>query len=72
MKTKLDHQILELMSKDPQNWKGPIYYNPKDPRLLVPKINPYFGWTFNFASPYSYVTLGAIIVIAIVATLIIK
>ncbi len=67
MKTKLDEQILNTMSKDPGNWKGPFYYNRKDPRLLVPKLDPSLGTTFNFASPYAYITLGAIIVIAVLA-----
>ena len=66
MKIKLDQQLLDTMSKDPGNWKGPFYYNKKDPRLMVPKLYPSLGWTFNFASPYAYITLGAIIVIAIV------
>jgi len=72
MKTKLDQQILDTMSKDPGNWKGPFYFNRKDPRLMVPKLYPSLGWTFNFASPYAYITLGAIIVIAIVIKLIHK
>jgi uncharacterized membrane protein len=69
MKTKLDKQILDTMSKDPGNWKGPFYFNRKDTRLMVPKLYPSLGWTFNFASPYSYVTLGAIIMIIIVVKL---
>lgn len=67
MKTKLDEQIFNTMSKDPGNWKGPFYYNRKDPRLMVPKLDPTLGTTLNFASPYAYITLGAIIVIAVLA-----
>lgn len=67
MKTKLDKEILNTMSKDPGNWKGLFYYNRKDPRLLVPKFDPSMGWTFNFASPYAYITLGCIILIAVVS-----
>jgi uncharacterized membrane protein len=53
------------MSSDPSNWKwGLLYVNKKDPRLIVPKLSS-FGWTFNFASPYSYITMILIIVIAI-------
>ena len=63
MKTKLNKEILDTMSKDPGNWRGPFYVNRKDPRLLVPKINPSMGTTFNFASPYAYITLIAIILI---------
>lgn len=69
MKTKLSKQILDTMSKDPGNWKGPFYFNRKDPRLMVPKLYPSLGTTFNFASPYAYITIGAIIVIIILATM---
>jgi uncharacterized membrane protein len=72
MKIKLDQQILDTMSKDPGNWKGPFYYNRKDTRLMVPKLYPRMGWTINFAYPYSYITLGLIIVIAIIVKLIAK
>lgn len=72
MKTKLDQWILDTMSKDTVNWKGPFYYNRKDPRLMVPKLNPSLGWTLNFASQYAYITLGAIIIIAIVVKLLAK
>jgi uncharacterized membrane protein len=72
MKRNLDQQLLDAMSKDPGNWKGPFYVNRKDPRLIVPKLCPSMGWTFNFASPYSFMALGAIIVIAIVFTVITK
>lgn len=67
MKTKLDQQILDNMSKDPGNWKGPFYVNRKDPRFTVPKLYPLLGWTFNFGSSFAYITLIAIILI-IVAT----
>jgi uncharacterized membrane protein len=65
MKSKLDRAILDSMSTNPNNWKGIFYYNPNDPRLLVRKLNPSMGWTFNYASPYSYITLGCIILITI-------
>jgi len=67
MKTKLDQAILDSMSKNPNNWKGIFYYNSRDPRLLVRKINPSMGWSFNFASPYSYITLVCIVLITIAA-----
>jgi len=65
MKTRLDKEILNAMSKDPGNWRGPFYFNSRDPRLLVPKLCRAMGWTFNFASPYTYLTLIAIILIAV-------
>ena len=65
-RSKLDKELLNAMSSDPNNWKwGLVYINKKDPRLIVPKLSS-LGWTFNFASPYSYITMILIIVIAIV------
>jgi uncharacterized membrane protein len=65
MKSKLDKEILDAMSKDPGNWKGPFYFNRKDYRILVPKYYSSMGWTLNFASPYSYLSLISIIIIII-------
>ena len=65
MKTKLDEQILDAMSRDPGNWRGAFYYNRKDPRLRVPKLYKSMGWTFNFASPYAYVIVICIVLIII-------
>ncbi len=70
MKTNPGKQFLDTMSKEPGNWKGPIYFNRKDPRLMVPKFNPVMGWTFNFASPYAYITLGAILLIVVLVNVI--
>jgi uncharacterized membrane protein len=67
MKTKPDKDILDTMGKNPNNWKGVFYFNRKDPRLLVPKLNPSMGWTLNFASPYSYLLVIAVI-LTIIAT----
>ena len=53
------------MSKDPGNWKGPFYFNRKDPRLSVPKQDQSLGFTLNFASPFAYLTILAIIIILI-------
>ncbi|MCK5169429.1 MAG: hypothetical protein KAQ75_06090 [Bacteroidales bacterium] len=65
MKNKLGNNILNNMSKDPGNWKGPFYFNRKDPRLSVPKQDPSLGFTFNFASPFAYLTILAIIIILV-------
>jgi uncharacterized membrane protein len=68
MKNKPDPLMLDIMHKNPANWRGMFYVNRKDPRLIVPKFDPAMGWTFNFASPYSYITLIIFIVIIIVVT----
>ncbi|WP_276135141.1 DUF5808 domain-containing protein [Polluticoccus soli] len=47
---------------DSKYWKwGIFYYNPNDKRLLPPKRNPMFGWTVNFANPFSILLMIAII-----------
>jgi uncharacterized membrane protein len=53
MKTKIEKAIFETMSKNPNNWNGIFYFNHNDPRILVRKINPGLGWSYNWASPYS-------------------
>ena len=72
MKTKLEKEILDTMSKNPNNWKGIFYFNRKDLRILVPKFNSLMGWTLNFASPYSYIWLIATILIIITFTRFLK
>ena len=58
---------------DPDNWKwGFIYYNKKDKRLFPPKENKAFGWTINFANPYSILALVGVCIVLWVLTLIIK
>lgn len=53
----------DLMHKNSDNWKGIFYVNPKDPRLFVPKLNPYLGWTLNLGNVYARVGLVAVILI---------
>jgi uncharacterized membrane protein len=72
MKTKLEKEILNTMSKAPGNWRGVFYFNRRDPRLLVPKLNPSMGWTFNFASPYAYITLACIILVVVAYEFLLK
>lgn len=44
--------------KDQSKYKwGLFYFNPEDENLIVPKSNPLFGWTLNFAKPLAYVFL---------------
>ena len=68
MKTKAGKEIENTMNKNPNNWwKGILYFNRSDHRLIVPKNNPYLGWTLNFASPYTYLFLIAIAAIALIS-----
>ena len=64
MKKRHDQQFLNDMSKDPGNWWGPFYFNRRDPRLTVPKLNPLLGRTLNFAN--TYVVAALVIVMAII------
>ena len=66
MKNDILNQNPELMSKDPENWRGIFYFNRKDSRLIVPKLNPAFGWTFNFGSLKAILIIIAIIVSVII------
>jgi uncharacterized membrane protein len=72
MKTKLDKEILDAMSKDPANRKGPFYFNPKDYRLIVPRQHPWMGWTLNFAHMNVYIFLLVIILIVLAFKYLIK
>jgi uncharacterized membrane protein len=62
---KLEKEMRKPTTDNPNNWKGPFYFNRKDYRLIVPKSNPTMGWTLNFASPYAFLTIAAIIVIVV-------
>ena len=64
MKKKVEKEIAGSGSKYPNNWKGVFYVNSKDPRIVVPKINPSLGWTLNFGHKVSY--LGIILIILII------
>lgn len=54
------------MNTNPDHYKwGLFYFNREDPRVIVPKINKWMGWTLNFASPFSYLLILAIVLIAV-------
>ena len=45
-------------------WKWCIfYYNPDDPRMIVPKRIKWLGWSLNFAKPISVILLLSITLI---------
>lgn len=72
MKTELEKAIFETMRKNPNNWKGNFYFNTNDPRILVRKINPRMGWSYNWASPYSYIAFISIILITAASIIFLK
>lgn len=58
------------MKTSPENYKwGFIYYNPEDSRVMVPKISPAMGWTFNFANPITYIIFIANIILVILTSI---
>ena len=65
MKNKPDERLLDAMRKNPDNWKWIFYVNPKDPRVLVPKLNRAAGWTLNFGNKYAILGLIAIVLIIV-------
>ena len=70
---KQDKKIFNEWHDDRSNWKlGIFYFNKKDKRLLPPKRIAGFGWTVNFANPYSIMLLVVIIVLGITIGLLIK
>lgn len=57
---------LGMSQNNPKHWKmGFFYYNPKNPLLIVPKLNG-LGWTLNLGhkSLYKYL-LFLLIVLAV-------
>jgi hypothetical protein len=42
---------LEVLWRDPKNWKNRQYRCAQDPRLVVPKQTPWLGFTLNWAHP---------------------
>ncbi|MDA3930020.1 MAG: DUF5808 domain-containing protein [Prolixibacteraceae bacterium] len=44
---------------------GIFYFDKKDKRIIVPKVNKAFGWTINFARPQAYLVL-LILILAVV------
>jgi len=63
MKTPFEKHELDRMINDPVNYKWIVFYfNPRDPRTVVPKRKKNMAWTLNFASPYSWIIILAVIV----------
>ena len=56
------------IDQDPSKWKwGMFYYNPDDPRSIVPKQIKSLGWTFNFAQPGTIIFTIILIIFVIFA-----
>jgi len=70
MKSKHDKNLLETMTNNLTNWKGGFYFNKKDPRVMVPKINPMMGWTINFGNSKAYLVIVGLVAIIAIITLV--
>jgi uncharacterized membrane protein len=57
-------ETLNAWHKDPASWKwGMFYYKKNDKRIFPPKRVAAFGWTANFANPYSILIMIGIIIL---------
>lgn len=67
MKFNFDQFENDRMIDDPTNYKwGVFYFNPKDRRIVVPKRSRMMGWTLNFGNIFSYLLLGAIVLLGMI------
>jgi uncharacterized membrane protein len=54
------------METNPENYKwGFLYFDPKDSRVILPKVNRLLGGTLNFGNPITYIILAAFIALLI-------
>jgi uncharacterized membrane protein len=64
-KEKPNEQTIDAWHADPKNWRwGLFYYNKDDKRIFPRKRVSVFGWTINFANPWSilsFVVLAALL-----------
>jgi len=65
MNTELDREL-----NNPDNYKLRIfYYNSRDKRIIVPKVDKWRGWTLNFGNIYTYLVILLLILIMGLASL---
>lgn len=65
--TDPDQDKYNAWHHDPANWRaGLFYYNPLDKRIFPPKKQQSFGWTVNFANPFSILAILALILLIII------
>ena len=66
MRRRFEDNEDERWRNNPENYRwGIFYFNPKDPRIILPKRIKEMGWTLNFANPYSWLIIIGIITFAI-------
>ncbi|HTR80779.1 MAG TPA: DUF5808 domain-containing protein [Bacteroidota bacterium] len=63
-------KVKDKLEGNPNHWKwGIFYFNPEDPRVIIPKRIPWMGWTLNMARPASLIFVAAIILIMVMSKL---
>lgn len=59
---KKHYRLSELDENQPNHYRwGFLFYDPTDHRVIVPKRVAWMGWTFNFASPFTYMIILGVI-----------
>lgn len=72
MKEQFNHEELNRMRNDPDNYKwGFFYYNPNDHRVFVPRRKG-IGLSLNWANPYAYLIIFGIVLFAVLMGEILK
>ena len=60
-KMNIDEEQNNKWRNNPDNWVwGIFYFNKNDKRLFLPKRNPVFGFTVNFANPQTYLFIAGL------------
>jgi uncharacterized membrane protein len=54
-------------NQDKYLW-GFLYFDRSDSRVIVPKVNKWMGWTFNFARPETYIIIAVFIALMIIVS----
>ena len=66
MKRNFEDNKEERWRNDPENYRwGIFYFNPRDPRIILPKRIKEMGWTLNFANPFAWLIIIGILTFAI-------
>ena len=63
---KKHYRRSEMDENQPDHYKlGFLYFDPADHRVIAPKRIAWMGWTFNFASPFTYLIILGVIGLAL-------
>ena len=55
MKSRYNPSNFNRKEMNPEHYKwGLFYFNPDDPRVILPKRAQWMGWTMNFKYSYFY------------------